>query len=85
MVLHQAILCSEENSGQPSNTGLPDYQPSKGKVQAKSFHEKAGCVTALQRAFQDGRLTFHGDLPHLTQPKTFAARLRPLFRKDWVV
>jgi hypothetical protein len=42
-------------------------------------------VAALQRAFQDGKLSFHGDLQPLTQPKTFAAWLRPLFRKDWVV
>jgi hypothetical protein len=43
------------------------------------FHE------ALKRAFHDGKLTFHGDLQLLAQPKTFAAWLRPLFRKDWVV
>jgi len=43
------------------------------------FHE------ALKRAFQDGKLVFHGDLGLLAQPKTFAAWLRPLFRKDWVV
>jgi len=40
---------------------------------------------ALKRAFQDGKLNFHGDLKLLAQPKTFAAWLRPLFRKDWVV
>jgi Putative transposase/Transposase zinc-binding domain len=43
------------------------------------FHE------ALKRAFHDGKLNFHGDLKFLAQPKTFAAWLRPLFRKDWVV
>src|ERR1700675_321744 len=43
------------------------------------FHE------ALKRAFHDGKLTFHGELKLLAQPKTFAAWLRPLFRKDWVV
>jgi hypothetical protein len=43
------------------------------------FHE------ALKRAFHDGKLNFHGDLKLLAQPKTFAAWLRPLFRKDWVV
>jgi hypothetical protein len=42
-------------------------------------------VAALKRAFQDGQLSFHGDLKLLTQPKTFFAWLRPLFRKDWVV
>jgi Putative transposase/Transposase zinc-binding domain len=40
---------------------------------------------ALKHAFRDGKLTFHGDLKLLAQPKTFAAWLRPLFRKDWVV
>jgi hypothetical protein len=40
---------------------------------------------ALQRAFHDGKFTFQGDLQLLAQPKTFAAWLRPLFRKDWVV
>src|SRR5690349_24751234 len=43
------------------------------------FHE------ALKRAFHDGKLNFLGDLKLLAQPKTFAAWLRPLFRKDWVV
>src|SRR6266853_699005 len=42
-------------------------------------------VAALKRAVHDGRLNFHGDLQLLAQPKTFAAWLRPLFRKDWVV
>ncbi len=43
------------------------------------FHE------ALKRAFHDGKLNFLGDLQLLAQPRTFAAWLRPLFRKDWVV
>jgi len=42
-------------------------------------------VAGLQQAFQDGQLSFPGDLTLLAQPKTFAAWLRPLFRKDWVV
>jgi hypothetical protein len=42
-------------------------------------------VAALKHAFQDGQLSFHGDLQPLTQRKTFFAWLRPLFRKDWVV
>src|SRR6202047_2849991 len=53
------------------------------KVLSRVFRGKF--VAALQRAFQDGRLSFHGNLQPLTQPKTFAAWLRPLFRKDWVV
>ena len=42
-------------------------------------------VAALRQAFLDGRLHLHGNLTPLTQPKTFAAWLRLLFRKDWVV
>jgi hypothetical protein len=53
------------------------------KVLSRVFRGKF--VAALQRSFEEGRLSFHGDLQPLTQPKTFAAWLRPLFRKDWVV
>jgi hypothetical protein len=53
------------------------------KVLSRVFRGKF--VAALKRAFQDGRLSFHGDLKPLAQPKTFFAWLRPLFRKDWVV
>ena len=42
-------------------------------------------VAALRQAFRDRRLHLHGNLTPLTQPKTFAAWLRLLFRKDWVV
>ena len=42
-------------------------------------------VAGLKQALQSGRLTFHGNLAPLAQPKTFAAWLRLLFRKDWVV
>src|ERR1700746_155980 len=42
-------------------------------------------VAGLTRAFQSGRLQFHGKLARLSLPKTFAAWLRLLFRKDWVV
>jgi hypothetical protein len=42
-------------------------------------------VAGLRQAFRDGLLNFQGDLTFLAQPKTFAAWLRPLFRKDWVV
>jgi hypothetical protein len=42
-------------------------------------------VAALRQALQEGQLNFHGNLTCLAQPKTFAAWLRPLFRKDWVV
>jgi hypothetical protein len=42
-------------------------------------------VAALRQAFRDHQLVFHGNLTLLAQPSTFAAWLRPLFRKDWVV
>jgi len=42
-------------------------------------------VAALKQAFQNGQLNFPGNLALLAQPKTFAAWLRSLFRKDWVV
>src|SRR5215510_7035545 len=42
-------------------------------------------VAGLKQAFQSGRLSFPGNLAALAQPKTFAAWLRSLFRKDWVV
>src|SRR5258707_3488335 len=53
------------------------------KVLSRVFRGKF--VAALKRAVHDGRLNFHGDLQLLAQPQTFAAWLRPLFRKDWVV
>ena len=53
------------------------------KVLSRVFRGKF--VAALQRAFHDGRLSFHGDWKLLAQPKVFASWLRPLFRKDWMV
>jgi hypothetical protein len=53
------------------------------KVLSRVFRGKF--VAALKQAFQNGRLSLHGNLALLAQPKTFAAWLRPLFRKDWVV
>src|SRR5215472_14927480 len=42
-------------------------------------------VADLKQAFQNGQLNFPGNLALLAQPKIFAAWLRSLFRKDWVV
>jgi hypothetical protein len=53
------------------------------KVLSRVFRGKF--VAALKRAFREERLRFQGSLTPLAQPKTFAAWLRPLFRKDWVV
>ena len=53
------------------------------KVLSRVFRGKF--VAGLKQAFQDGRFRFHGNLARLAEPKIFAAWLRPLFRKDWVV
>jgi hypothetical protein len=53
------------------------------KVLSRVFRGKF--VAGLKRAFQDGQLRFHGNLALLAQPKIFAAWVRPLFRKNWVV
>jgi hypothetical protein len=42
-------------------------------------------VAALKSAFQHDQLHLSGDLALLAQPQIFAAWLRPLFRKDWIV
>jgi Putative transposase len=42
-------------------------------------------VAALRQAFRDGQLHFPEKFKLLSQPKIFAAWLRPLFRQDWVV
>jgi hypothetical protein len=42
-------------------------------------------VAALRQAFQNGELRFPEKLKLLSEPKIFAAWLRPLFRKDFVV
>src|SRR5262244_2683479 len=42
-------------------------------------------VAAMRQAFRDNQLVFHANLTGLAQAKAFAAWLRPLFRKDWVV
>jgi hypothetical protein len=53
------------------------------KVLSRVFRGKF--VAGLKQAFQNGRLSFHGNLAPLAPPKAFAAWLRLLFRKDWVV
>jgi len=42
-------------------------------------------VAGLKHAFQHDQLNFSNNLSLLAEPKIFAAWLRPLFRKDWVV
>jgi hypothetical protein len=53
------------------------------KVLRRVFRGKF--VAGLKLAFQSGRLSFRGNLAALAQRKNFAAWLRSLFRKDWVV
>jgi len=53
------------------------------KVLSRVFRGKF--VAGLKRAFRRRRLCLAGKLRHLAQPKCFAAFLRTLFRKDWVV
>jgi len=53
------------------------------KVLSRVFRGKF--VAALKQAFHSGRLHFHGTLAPVAKSQTFAAWLRLLFRKDWVV
>jgi Putative transposase/Transposase zinc-binding domain len=53
------------------------------KVLSRVFRGKF--VAGLRQAVQNELLHFPGTLAPLAQPKTFAAWLRLLFRKDWVV
>jgi len=53
------------------------------KVLSRVFRGKF--VGGLKKAFQNGQLSFHGNLTPLTQSSAFAAWLRLLFRRDWVV
>jgi hypothetical protein len=46
---------------------------------------RAKFTAALRKAFQAGKLGFHGQLQPLGQPQAFAALLRQTFRKHWVV
>jgi hypothetical protein len=40
---------------------------------------------ALQKAFRSGRLSFHGNLKPLGNPKAFASLIRQTYRTEWVV
>jgi predicted RNA-binding Zn-ribbon protein involved in translation (DUF1610 family) len=42
-------------------------------------------VAGLKSAFERHQLHFAGELAPLAHPEAFAAWLRPLFRKDWIV
>jgi predicted Zn-ribbon and HTH transcriptional regulator len=53
------------------------------KVLSRVFRGKF--VAGLKRAFRRRQLDLGGALQHLGEPKRFAAFLRTLFRRDWVV
>ncbi len=53
------------------------------KVLSRVFRGKF--AAALRRVFRAGKLMFPGRLKVLASKEAFAAFLRPLFRKDWVV
>jgi hypothetical protein len=46
---------------------------------------RAKFVEALQNAFSEGKLGFHGTLKPLGRPKVFSSLLRQTFRNKWVV
>ena len=53
------------------------------KVLGKVFRGKF--VAGLRRAFGSGKLSFHGELKGLADPRLFRAFVRSLHRTDWVV
>jgi hypothetical protein len=53
------------------------------KVLSRVFRGKF--VAGLKRLFRRKKLSFHGNLKHLSRPSRFRAFLRQLFRQDWVV
>jgi hypothetical protein len=56
---------------------LPKY------VLRKVFRGKV--IDALEKAFAEGKIGFHGRLKHLSDPKPFHAFIRDLHRTYWVV
>jgi putative transposase/transposase-like zinc-binding protein len=53
------------------------------KVLSRVFRGKF--VAGLRQLFDDGKLTFSGNVAPLRTPQAFTALLRSLFRSDWVV
>jgi hypothetical protein len=85
--LHPHVHCVVPAGGlSPDHTRWvrsPDNYFLPKEVQRKVFRGKF--VDALEQAFQNGQLNFHGDLQLLAEPKTFAAWRRTLYRQNWVV
>jgi hypothetical protein len=42
-------------------------------------------IDAIEEAFAEGQIGFHGKLKHLSDPKTFRAFIHDLHRTHWVV
>lgn len=53
------------------------------RVLSKVFRGKF--LAKLQRAFEEGRLEFHGSIAHLRNTQYFAPLRHSLYQKDWVV
>ena len=53
------------------------------KVPSKIFRGKF--IAGLRRAFRSGKLSFHGKLKPLANPRLFRALVRSLYGTDWVV
>ncbi len=45
---------------------------------------RAKLTAALEDAFAQGKIGFHGQLKHLAEPKAFHAFIRQMFRHEWV-
>ena len=54
-------------------------------VRVLSRYFRRVLLTALQDAFDSGRLRFAGRLQYLTDPRRFAEHLRPARETEWVV
>ncbi len=65
----------------PANPRYRFFLP-KGALR-KVFRGKV--KAALEEAFAEGKIGFHGKLKHLSHPKTFHAFIRDLHRNQWVV
>jgi len=64
---------------------IPSHHSFFLPVQVLSRVFRGKFTAALQTAFRQAKLEFHGQLAPLATPRTFASWLRVLFRQDWVV
>jgi len=87
LLFHPHIHCVIPGGGiTPDHTGwihprYPFFLPVK--VLGKVFRGKF--VDGLRKAFRKESLSFAGQIQNMAEPKFFAAFLRTLFRKEWIV